>query len=400
MSKILSGIRVVDMSTYIAGPVCGKILADWGAEVIKLESIKGDPVRLLGANMGMPVADNENPLYCLMNANKKALAIEQRKPEAQEIVDKLLSSADVFLTNYRNEALAKMGLSYEEFKTKYPKVVFAHVLGYGEEGPHASRPGFDFSTYYARSGFMADLAEKNGSPTSTVPGLGDNQLGAYLAGGIAAALFNRTRTGVGDYVSCSLYHAAIYGFNVAVAASHYGKLYPTDRSMPAIPTANCYKCKDGEWFMFASASYPIYFPKACRLLGLDDYAENPDYCTIKGMLQRKGEIVKMLEAKFMEKTSVEWDEIFAAAGIPGDRLYHFTDVVKDEQAWANDFLHKMEFDNGHTATLPTTPLKFASLGEPEFIHPTGVGKDNEAVMKLLGYDETTIKALREAGVLA
>lgn len=399
--KILSGVRVVDMSTFIAGPSCAKILADWGAEVIKLEPVKGDPVRLLGANLGMPVQPDENPVYCFVNANKKALAIDQRKPESREVVERLLSTADVFLTNYRPVTLEKMGLDYEHLKEAYPSLIFAHVLGYGEKGPIKDRPGFDFTTYYARSGFMADLGEKGGVPTSTAAGLGDLQLGMTLAGGIAAALFNRTRTGEGDYVSTALYHIGIYGFGIVNSASYYNPdLYPTTRKNPAAPSANCYKCKDGEWFMVGSASWPGYSSKIFRLVGLDEWADDPEICSIKGMLGRKREIVDALEEKFLERTSVEWDELFAEALVPAERMLHFKDVMEDEQAWANDFLHRMEYPSGNSAPLPTTPVKFGSLGEPDFVHPTNVGEDNDEVMAMLGYSQDEVDALREAGVLA
>ncbi len=399
--KILSGVRIVDMSTYIAGPSCAKVLSDWGAEIIKLEGIKGDPVRMLGSSLGMPVKSEENPLYCFVNAGKKSLAIDQRKPECKEVVEKLLSTADVLLTNYRPSALATMGMSYEQLKEKYPKLVFAHVLGYGENGPHSNRPGFDFSAYYARSGFMADLAEKGGAPTSTAAGMGDLQLGMFLVGGIAAALFNRTRTGKGDYVSSSLYHVGIYTFGLVNSAAYYNPTqYPTTRELPVIPSANCYKCKDGEWFMLASASYPIYSEKIFRLVGLDDWADDPEICSIKGMIPCKNEIVNALSEKFLEKTSIEWDEIFAMAEVPAERILHFTDVIKDEQAWANNFLHNMEFANGNSAPLPTTPVKFGSLGEPEFIHPTPVGADNDEIMKKLGFDDAKIAALRSMNVIA
>lgn len=397
--KILSGVKVVEMATYLAGPACARILGDWGADVVKVEGIKGDPVRFLGTNMMAPTDDEENPVFFVPNLNKRIISLNQRTDEGKKIMQKLVSEADVFVTNYREEALEAMGLDYETLKKKYPKLIFAHVLGYGPKGPDCKRPGFDFTAYFARSGFMVDLADADGAPTSNSPGFGDFQLAMFLAGGISAALYKRTKTGKGDYVNVSLYHVGIYDFSLPMATEPYATLFPQSRMVPVCPIINPYKCKDGEWFYLGSSDYIVYFPKICRVLGLDDFAENPDYTDIMGMLMHREEIREAFDKRFAEKTSLEWDKLMREADIPAERVYHFGDVLKDEQAWANDFLVEVDYENGNTGTLTTTPVRFESMGLSDMKLPGGVGCDTVEILDEIGIDKAEFEKLKEGNVV-
>ena len=397
--KILSGVKVVEMSTYVAGPTCARILGDWGADVVKVESYRGDPVRVLGMNMLAPTDDEENPAFFVTNANKRIIAMNQRTEQGKEIMKKLIMEADVFVTNFRKEALAAMGLDYDTLKEKNPRLVFAHILGYGELGPDAKRPGFDFTAYFARSGFMHAMADNDGPPTINAPGFGDNQLAMYLAGGISAALYQREKTGRGDYVNVSLYHVGIYAFAVPLAGEYYATMYPYTRSHPLTPLVNTYKCADGEWYYLGTPDYNTYFARAARTLGLDELADNEEYNSIMGMLMNVEEIVKMFEEKFIEKTSKEWRVIFDAADVPGEIVSNWQDVLHDEQAFANGFIEKIDYTNGSTGVLATTPVRFGSMGRFDYRLPGGVGCNSVEILSELGMSKEEIGKLIEEKVI-
>lgn len=397
--KILEGIKVVEMSTYVAGPTCARILGDWGADVVKVEGYRGDPVRMLGMNMLAPIDDEENPAFFVTNANKRIIAINQRKDEGKEIMRQLLMDADVFVTNFRKEALEAMGLDYDTLKEKNPKLVFAHILGYGEFGPDATRPGFDFTAFFARSGFMNSMADPNGPPTINTPGFGDNQLAMYLAGGVAAALYKREKTGKGDYVNVSLYHVGIYAFAVPLTGEYYATMYPYTRTHPLSPLVNTYKCSDGVWYYLGTPDYITYFARAARTLGLGELADNEDYNSIMGMLMNVEEIVQMFEAKFIQKTSLEWRKIFDEADVPGEIVSNWQDVLHDEQAYANGFLEKMKYTNGNEGVLATTPVRFGSMGKFDYRLPGSVGCNSVEILEELGLSADEISKLKENGVI-
>lgn len=399
--KILDGIKVVELSTYIAGPVTARVLGEWGADVVKVEKFNGDPVRNLGMNLMAPIDDDENPVYYFPNASKKSLALNQRSEGGKQVMQKLLDEADVFVTNYRDDALEKMGLTYEALKKRNPKLIFAHVLGYGPKGPEATRPAFDFTTYFARSGFMHAIPDAGGPPSANVPAFGDVQLAICLVAGIAGALFNREKTGEGDYVNASLLHMGVFDLGLLMAAQPYGgDMYPWSREEPLCPTCCTYKCSDGEWYYIGTPDYITYFPPICRVLGLDHLAEDEEYNDIMGMLMHRVEIREWFEEKFMQKTSLEWDKLFRAADIPSERVYKLEDVLHDEQNWANDFIKNVEYANGNKGPIVTTPVRFGSMDTSEIVSlPGAAGCDSDAILKGLGFDESGIAKLKEEGAV-
>lgn len=187
MYKPLKGVKVIDLTYFIAGPGSARILADWGADVIKVEPFWGDPGRGTGAGMGMPASVDINPLYSTYNSNKRGIAIDLKSEKGMEIMEKMLEKADVFISSYRTKALVKLGLDYESVHKRYPQIVWAQVNGFGDYGPAKDNPGFDTVAFWARSGAMLDLAEK-GTAVNPAIGFGDATTSCSLAGGIAAAL--------------------------------------------------------------------------------------------------------------------------------------------------------------------------------------------------------------------
>ena len=200
----LENVRVVELATYLAAPTCARVMADWGADVIKVEPLQGDVYRSNGPAQGCPTTEVANPTFDNHNAGKKYVSLNLRSEAGMEVLHELLKNADVFITNNRNDALAAMHLTYEELKDKYPTLIYAQILGYGDKGPDCNKPGFDYTAFFSRAGILADLAPAGGPPCSVVPGLGDHSASLSLVSGICAALFSRVKTGKGQKVDCSL----------------------------------------------------------------------------------------------------------------------------------------------------------------------------------------------------
>ena len=400
--KPLAGIRIVEMSTYIAAPAAAKVLGDWGADVIKIEPPGGDPNRWTGLYMGMPIADDENPQFCLDNGNKKSLALNIKTQDGVKIVYDLLATADVFISNIRPEALKKLGLTYEQLSTKFPKLIYGSVLAYGETGPDKDRPGFDLSVYFARGGFMSGLSQKGGPPTNFGPAIGDHQLAMNMVAGIAAALLHRQKTGKGEYVSSSLFQTAIYSGSSMLLSAYYGTEFPISREEPPSPLVNSYQCKDGSWIMLSCLDYDSQSPALFRILGLNDWADNIEYTTVsgEGLGMYKDDITTAVAKAIAEKTRAEWMELLLKADLPAEKIQRSSEVLEDEQAWANQYLRRMKYPSGYEGVMINSPIKFGSVGELEFKHCPKLGEHSRELLKELGYNEGQIESYISDGVIA
>jgi len=213
MSKPLSGIKVVELADYVSAPVCARILADMGAEVIKIERNTGNAWRESGkASCPWKFTDEENPGYDINNTGKKHIVLNWKTAEGLSLCHQLREGADVFVTNMGVQALQRLGLDYESIKDRYPRLIYAIGLGFGEKGPDANAPAFDHSAYWARTGFLLDMAPLSDDyhPVFPPSSMGDNFTGMTLVAEVCSALFNRTKTNKGDYVRSSLFHNGIF----------------------------------------------------------------------------------------------------------------------------------------------------------------------------------------------
>ena len=240
VKRPLEGVKVVEMATFIAVPAVGRILADMGAEVIKIESAKGDNLRFTAPNEGRPSDPHEDTNFDLENANKKGIVLDLRQPKGKEVLFKLLDDADVFLTNWRPGALARQNLTYDELKVKFPKLIYASLTGYGDKGPDKDLPGFDYTAFFARSGWSGSLYQKGTVPSNLIPALGDHQAALALTAGVLGALYRAAKTGKGENVSTNLLHTAIWVQSFQIQGAQYGTefhgvSYPFDRRENPLP---------------------------------------------------------------------------------------------------------------------------------------------------------------------
>lgn len=399
MEKPLKGLKVLELATYVAGPACTRALADWGADVIKVENPKGDALRRVGFNTKMPTDPDENPCFDLSNMGKKGIVLNLKTDEGLKIMAELLENTDIFVTNNRTKSLKKMGLDYDSLKEKYPTLIYAQSIGYGEKGALKDTPGFDFTSYYARGGLLGTFYEKGTSPMNPVPQFGDNQVAMCMAAGILAALFQRAKTGKGDRVTVSLYHMAIYDFNLTITSSQYGFKYPISRKDAGNPFLNTYPTKDDRWLQLACPEYDRSFSTVMKAIGREDLIDNPAYNNVKTITGHTREIIEIVEKQMRQRTVDEWISIFAKYEIPCEKAYLWSEILDDPVAWENGFLHEMRYPNGHVRKFVDTPVKFASVDSVKHQRGPLFGEHTKEVLTEMGYSEETIKKLAENKII-
>ncbi|MBR3398041.1 MAG: CoA transferase [Lachnospiraceae bacterium] len=401
MNNTLTGIKVIELSTFIAVPACARFFADNGADVIKIEAKGGDAVRWNGTSEGRSDSPYENTTFDLENANKRGIVLNLKSPEGKEILFRLLDDADVFLTNWRPQALAKNGLTYELLHEKYPKLVYGTLTGYGDKGPDKDLPGYDFTAFWARGGIMDSLRQKDEWPINLIPGMGDHIAGMMLASGVMAALFDAKRGGSGKKVSISLLHASVFIQAIMLQAAEYtdmGQKYPISRFTADNPFNCAYKTKDGRFLQISMPPFDMFYPKFMPLIGREDLVGNERY-TMDNITKNKlhREFIEILTEAFEKKTVEEWDEILTENDIPHSVAQSWEEVLEDEQAWATDVFYNMEYPTGNTRALVRQPV-FIGDDLPDYKMAPLLGEHSEEILSALGYGEEEMKKLHEAGV--
>lgn len=392
----LAGIKVIELASFVAMPTCGKLLSDWGADVIKVETIQGDPFRTFGVTYNVTCTEDENPLFDQYNGGKKSIALDLKSEQGMEIFCSLLSQADVFVTNTRQKALEKLGIDYQTIKEKYPRLIYAVITGFGDTGPKKDDPGFDSVAFWGSSGFLNDMLIENEDsyPVGVPGGMGDISSGAVLFGGITAALYSREKTGLGDRVNLSLYGAALWFMSMMNMSTQerYGNIYPRKRYQ-SNPLGCPYKTKDNEWIILTVLEYDKYFAPLCKILGLAHLVDDPRYTTYKSALtsENRKSLIEYFEQAFAQKNANEWMEPLAAANITHDKLAHFHEVIKEEQGRVNYYtaIHKM--DSGAECIVVKPALQSEQLGNPPFIRGPLLGENSREILQSIGYNEEQIE---------
>lgn len=396
-NKPLEGIKVVELSTFVAAPGCARILADLGADVIKVEGLTGDPWRERGRNI-IGRGDGENPIYDVYNTGKRSIRVNIKDPKGFECLVKLIEEADVFITNTRAKSLKKLGLDAETLHERFPRLVIATIDGFGSKGPAAANPGFDNVAFWTRSGFLLDMVvDTDGSyPMLPPTGVGDSVAGSTMSSGIMAALFARERTGKGDIVAISLYGTAIWvmGGMVIRAQPKYGEKFPQKRE-EANPFITQYRCGDGQWVTLTVIEYARYCDAMYKTLGIYDEVTALGVTDYQSLQPHKAEVIKLMENAFAKKPMAEWLELLAAQNIVVGKMNHFRDVSEDEQAWANGFIEEYETANGEKCIMPCTPIRLASTEQKPGKPAPLSGENTVEILKELGYAEQEINEMLE-----
>ena len=395
----LSGVKVLELATMVAAPSCARILADMGAEVIKVEHPKGDGWRNTAVSY-VPgrFCEQESPVFDIYNSGKKHIAINLKTEKGMEAFHKLLSEADVFVTNTRPAALRRLGIYYDDLKERYPALIYAIILGYGEKGPDKDMPAFDTTAFWSKSGFLRDLspAGENYAPINPPSSVGDTACGYLLLAQICAALYSRKETGKGDFVRSGLYHNAVFmmGTMQIITQRPFGKTYPKTRMECGAPNGS-FECADGEWIFIAMSG-----DKILDMIGRPELREDPRFATGAARYENRDAWYHVFREAFLTQPTAYWKQRGMELDIPMTVMGHFADISEDEQAWANDYLEYVTHPSGNTNVMPRTPIEMDSVGLQTTKIAHGVGEDTEQILLDLGYTREEVAQMCESGAVA
>ena len=293
---------------------------------------------------------------------------------------------------------------YESLKDRYPKLVYANLTGFGEKGPDKDLPGFDYTAFFARSGWSGSLYQKGTVPSNLIPAIGDHQGAMALTIGVLAALYRAKLTGQGEKVSTNLLHTAIWVQAFGIQGAQYGTefggmTYPFDRRDNQLPYQPAVKTKDGRFLQVMGPNFGIYWGKILQAIGRTDLLDDPVMSDQRAMIKenRLGEAYDVIQEGFAQKTAAEWIPILNELDVPVALCATYDEVVKDEQAWANDVFYEMDYPRGKKA-LVTTPIDLENTPLPEYKKAPLLGADTESVLSDLGYSADEIKAMIDENV--
>lgn len=398
----LAGIRIVECGVWHAGPGADAILADLGAEVIKVESLEGDPVRTNGRALGAVAFDGlERPdwslLYEISNRNKKSICLDLGSREGQEILGKLVTDADVFLTNLKKTSIPKLNLDYESIKARNPRIIHASISGFGAEGPMSEFGGFD-PLGQAVSG-MAFLAGQD-EPVVLQTYILDQLTAIAASHAVQTALLVRERQGHGQAVHVSLYGTAIwllYCNIMATSVMGNNPMVSWDRKANP-PLRNSYKCRDGEWLLGTNHPEHRYWGRFCDVIGRPDLREDPRFDTVESRKTNTPELIATLDAIFLERDRDDWASLLRSNDLLFSPVHRVSDVVRDPQALANGYMLDVHHPFLGDARIPGYPVQFSANDTCTGPAPA-MGEHTDVLLAGLGYSADQIAEMRAAGVL-
>lgn len=400
-SGAFEGVRVVELAQWVFVPVAGALLADWGADVVRIERLEGDPYRGL-ASQGIGVdSGGVNLSVALANRGKRSIAVDLQQPQGLGVLHELLGSADVFLTNLRPAALGRLGLDAETLRARYPALVYARGHGFGVRGPDADRPGYDASAFWARGGMAHVLTPPDRDyPIGQRGAMGDRNGAMALAFGIAAALLKRARTGVGSVVDVSLLATAMWTLSSDLLAVLQGQTVgaAAGRGPSPNPLVGSYRTQDGRHIQLVFLEADRYWADFCLLLGRDDLVDDPRFVDLATRRVNSAALVAILDAEFARRTLAEWKDLLARIDAPWAPVQAVHELVDDPQVVANGYVGEVALEGGPTYRLPAVPVQFDERPPPLRRAPEH-GEHTEAILLELGYGWERIDELKLAKVI-
>jgi crotonobetainyl-CoA:carnitine CoA-transferase CaiB-like acyl-CoA transferase len=340
----LAGLRVVEMGVWVAAPAAAGLLADWGAEVIKVEPPDGDPLRAVFGSIG--IEGLPNPAFALDNRGKRSVVLDLRSSEGRSQMEDLLSSADVFISNLRPDALDGLGLEPYETVSRHRHLVYCSISGYGLRGRERNRPSYDIGAFWARSGLSSQLADADGIPLNARGGIGDHITGLAALAGLLAAVMEQRYTGLGRVVEVSLLRTGAYvlGWDLGIQLALDRVARSEPRHENQTPLMNCYKTADDKWFFFTGLETARHLPSVLRALGREDLLHDPRFADAKSVRRHRTEVIALLDEIVASRTFSEWAEVFDREGVFWAPVQSPAQVVEDPQLLENDGV--VQIDDG------------------------------------------------------
>ncbi len=398
MEGPLAGVRVLEVANWLAAPAGCALLADFGADVIKVEPPRGDPYR--GYRPKPDGTREVNVAFAADNRGKRGMTLSLDQPGARDVVYRLVRDADVFVTNLLPRRRERYGLTYDELTVHRPDLIYVSVTGYGSEGPDRDRPGYDYAAFWARTGIMGLLGEPDAPPPPQRPGMGDHTTAMLIAGSVAMAMLDRQRTGKGQTIDVSLHNTGLWVLANDVNAALRGtEAVRVSRSTVPNPLWNNYRTKDGRWIMLVMLVSDMYWPGFCRAIDREELEHDPRFSTFDSRVQNREELIAMLDDLFARRTLDEWAPALDECSLIWAPAKTLGEVLADPQTRARAAFTKIEHADAGEIEIVDTPVKFgrATVGArgpaPE------LGQHTEQVLLDAGYGWDEIAALRDAGVI-
>lgn len=401
MSGPMQGVKVVELAVWVAGPATTGILADWGADVVKIEAPPaGDPYRAFySAAAGIPLPIN--PMFELDNRGKRSLAVDLATAEGRAIVGRAIAGADVFLTNLRIGALERAGLDAATVLAEHPRLVYALATGYGTTGADRDRAAYDAGAFWGRAGVGATLARAGGEPPFPRTAFGDHATALALVGGVAAALFARERTGRGGLVTTSLLRTGLY--IVGADTNQVLRLgippIPLERNAMPNPLCTFYRTADGRWIFLLGLQADRHWPDLVRAIDRPAWLHDPRFVDIAARKTNFATLIAELDAIFASAPFAAWAERLDAAGMWWAPVQTIDEAVRDPQTDASGAFIDVPTGDGASARMLATPVDFTDH-RPTAARPAPEpGEHTEEVLLELGYDWETIAGLKATRVI-
>ncbi len=396
----LSGIKVLEVANWLAAPAGCALLADFGAEVVKVEPPNGDPYRGFQPQAyGYQVSFNF--AFELDNRGKRGMTLNLEQPQARDVLYRLVSEADVFVTNLLPRRRERYGLTYQELTQHRPDLIYLSLTGYGSEGPDRDRPGYDYAAFWARSGIMALLGEPDAPPPPQRSGMGDHTTALLVAGSVAMALLDRQRTGQGQEVDVSLHNTGLWVLGMDIQGTLLaGEAAPrVSRQAAPNPLFDSYRTGDGRWLMLVMLVSDMYWPQFCRAIERVDIENDPRFATFEARLQNCKELIALLDVQFAQRTLDEWGRRLDDEGCIWAPAQTTKEVIGDPQSRARGAFTKIDHPTQGEMELVDTPVKFSKAQVGARGPAPELGQHTEEVLLEAGYNWDDIVKLRDEGVI-
>jgi len=392
----LPGVRVVDLTRVMTGPYCTMMLADMGADVIKIEQPgRGDDTR----HWGPPFLAGEAVYYLSINRNKRGIALDLKHPEGKAVLWRLIEQADVLVENFSPGTIARLGFGYPDVSARRPEIVYCSISGFGQTGPGRERPGYD-NVVQAVSGLMSITGPREGPPTKVGLPVADMTAGMFAAFAIVAALYRQARGGGGEYIDASLlaaqttmmtYHAVSYLMTGAVAGMS-GNAHPTICPYDTYPT--------GDGYVAIAVGNDALWGRFCRVLGWEERIADPRYATNPARVAHREELTALVTGAFAGRTSADVLALMEAASVPAGPINTLDAVFADSQVQHEQLARTVVHPTIGALAVTGFPYHLASTDLEMRLPPPLLGEHTDAVLAELGYDAEAIQALRASGAIA